>query len=407
MPEFITGVLNNRTKVSDDVEKYIGYLREKGVAVTPPDVNSSKALFSTDGKTVSYGISVIKGSGYDASQKLVEERERNGKYTSFQNMLERQESMLNKTMIEALIMSGACDCFGHTRATLMRYYDTITSAIANDKKKKETGQLSMFDGLFGDDTSAEIEMREAEEFEKNYILEREKELLCVYMSGHPLDDYIPYYNKNYFTLGAIRELIGQSGDDADESFGDVGKEKADKFDNKVVKVAGRIADATKRVSKNGAELATGKIEDMEYNLEFVCFGQIYQANKQMLAKNAIVVMDGRLSYKEGKYSLVVSAVKPWTIQKTKPTEAEKVETENSQSTDYSKKVLLLMLSGSNFEKDRVNGVLRRYKGEDRVFCNMKGRFYEMNNTVTYCDELVSELSILLGDDKVILKDKKA
>lgn len=405
MPEFITGVLNNRTKVSDDVEKYIGYLREHNVQVTAPDVNSSKALFSTDGKNVSYGISVIKGSGFDASQKMVEERERNGKYTSFQNLLERQESMLNKTMIEALIMSGACDCFGHTRATLMRYYDTITSAIANDKKKRETGQLSMFDGLFGDDTSSEIEMKEVEEFDKNYILEREKELLCVYMSGHPLDEYQAYYNKSYFNLGILRELTNQSSEDSEE-FEGIGNEKNDSYDGKVVKVAGRIADLAKRVSKSGTELATGRIEDMEYNIEFVCFGQTYQTNKAMFIKNAIVLMDGRLNCKEGKYSLVVSALKPWVIQKANDNTIEEKTVQNTQSTDYSQKVLLLMLNGSTFEKDRINGVLRRFKGEDKVFCNINGRYYEMGNTVTYNDELVTELSILLGDDRVILKDKK-
>ncbi len=401
MPEFITGVLNNRSKVTDDVEKYVGYLRAHGVNVTKPDVNSSKTTFSTDGKTVNYGISVIKGSGFDASQKLVDERDRNGKYTSFQNMLERQDSMINKTMIEALILSGACDCFGHTRATLMRYYDSIISAISNDKKKRETGQLSMFDCMFDDDlgASSEIKMVEIEEFDKSFILEKEKELLCVYMSGNPLDDYMPYYDRIPFKLGVLRELTSTEGEENENI-----ENNANQYDGKMVKIAGMLSDVNKKVSKKGSELCTGRIEDCEYNIEYVCFGNAYQVAKQVFVKNSIVIMEGRLSYKDGGYSIIVSTVKPWLITKTAETVVENKPL--TDSVDYSKKVLLLLLDRVPGKKSQVTNILEANTGDSAVYCQMGGRFYEMKTRTHYSDALVNALRDLIGYDNVVLKDKK-
>ena len=411
MPEFITGVLNNRSKVSDDVEKYVGYLREHGVPVTKPDVNSSKTLFSTDGKTVNYGISVIKGSGYEASQKLVDERIANGPYTSFQNMLERQEVMINKTMIEALIMSGACDCFGHTRSTLMHYYESIISAINSDKKKRETGQISMFDGLFGDDLgeSSEIKMTEIEEFDKSYILEKEKELLCVYMTGNPLDDYMPYYGKIPFKLGVLRELTQNSDDDiSDDDLGEA-KDRADKYDGQNVRVGGMLSEVSRKTSKKGSELCVGRIEDIEYNCEFVCFGNVFQNNKPLFVKNAIVLMDGRLSYKDGRYSLVVSSIKPWVVGKESASVSETpvIDTPVSSGIDYSKKVVLLLMDNVTNKKPQVFDVLQNNAGKEDVYCQYGGKFYKMPITSTYSDKLVDELRTVIGYDKVVLKDKKA
>lgn len=419
MPEFITGVLNNRSKVTDDVEKYVGYLREHGVPVTKPDVNSSKTLFSTDGKTVNYGISVIKGSGYEASQKLVEERNANGPYTSFQNLLERQEVMINKTMLEALIMSGACDCFGHTRATLMRYYESIISAITSDKKKRETGQISMFDSLFDNELgeSSEIKMTEVAEFDKSYLLEKEKELLCVYMSGNPLDDYIPYYGKIPFKLGVLRELTRNADDDSQEF--DIGeaKDSPDKYDGQLVKVGGMLSEVSRKTSKKGSELCVGRIEDIEYNCEFACFGNPFQTYKPYFVKNAIVLMDGRLSYKDGRYSIVVSSVKPWIVDKESASVSSEPQIgldytvrdeqlENESLIDYSKKVLLLKLDGVSDRKQRIFDVLKKHAGNEVVYSLWDGKFYTMPTKAKYSDALVRDLQAVIGDNNVELKDKK-
>lgn len=408
MPEFITGVLNNRSKVTDDVEKYVGYLREHGVPVTKPDVNFSKALFSTDGKTVNYGISVVKGSGFEASQKLVEERNRNGKYTSFQNMLERQEVMLNKTMIEALIMSGACDCFNHSRATLMRYYESVISAISSDKKKRETGQMSMFDGLFDGDfeQESEIKMIEVPEYDKNYIIEKEKELLGVYMSGNPLDDYKEYYYSIPFKLGAIRELLSNADENGmDYDLGEA-TDAPDKFDGNVVKVAGMIADVTRKVSKNGTEFCSGRLEDIEYRIEFVCFANTYHTYKLLLFKQNIVIMEGRLSYREGKYSLMVSKISEWIVPKSdNPNDVKEIE--KKPIVDYSKKVILLNVDGLSDVSSKIRVIMSKYIGSEKVYCQLGGKIYEMKGFTKYSDELIDDFKELLGSERIILKDRIA
>ena len=392
MPEFITAVLNNRSKNSDDVEKYISYLRDHGIPVEKPDVNLSEVMFSTDGKSVRYGLSVIKGSGHEASQKLVEERERNGKYTSFQNMLERQEVMINKTMLEGLIMSGACDCFGHSRATLMRYYDWITSSIAADKKHKSTGQLSLFDGFLEEDSIVnEIAMEEVKEFDKQVILEEEKKLLCVYISGHPLDDYRSAYSSIPFKLENLREE--QSEDEETQML-----EERGKYAGNNVQVAGRISEFSKRVDKKGNEFGSGTLEDLDYRVEFVAYGSQFQTVKQFMRKGAIVKAEGRLSYKDGIYSLMVSKMSEWLGDSQ-----EKGVTMSKY--DYKNKILLLQLN-ADFNKNQLNAILRDYEGTEPVYLLINGKYFLSDIKVAYTDKLLSELKNVYGEGAPILKDKK-
>ena len=397
MPEFITAVLNDRSNVNDDVEKYVGYLREHNVPVLKPDVNLSDVKFSTDGKTVRYGLSIIKGSGYEASRKLVEEREKNGPYTSFQNMLERQEVMINKTMLEGLIMSGACDCFGRSRATLMRYYDSVISSINADKKHKSTGQLSLFDGFLEDDSMvSEIKMEEVKEFDRQTLLEEEKKLLCVYLSGHPLDDYKEAYASIPFKLGALREE--HSDDEEGGVIDEVGVHAG-----KVVSVAGRLAEAQKRVDKKGNEFGSGVIEDLEYKVEFVAYGSQFQNVRSSLRKGAIVKAEGKLNYKDGLYTLMVSKMTDWLPTDVGGSTSTATFTKNKY--DFRNKIILLKVS-TDFNKNQMNAILGDYPGEELVYILMGGKYYVSDKKVTYCDKLVDELKIMYGNDCIEFKERK-
>jgi len=399
MPEFITAVLNDRSKNTDDVEKYIGYLRDHGVPVDKPDVNLSQVMFSTDGKRVRYGLSVIKGSGHEASQKMVEEREKNGPYTSFQNLLERQEVMINKTMIEGLIMSGACDCFGHTRATLMRYYDAITASIVADKKHKSTGQLSLFDGFFEDDAMVvEIHMDEVKEYDKQTILEEEKKLLCVYISGHPLDDYRQAYSTVPFKLSVLREEKPE-GEDEGQMMEETGK-----YAGQTVSVAGRLAEAQKRIDKRGNEFGSGILEDLDYQVEFVAYGSQFSAVRNSMRKGNIVKAEGRLNYKDGLYTLMVSKMTDWILDKSQNTNVQDV-TFDLPKVDYSNKVLLITFPNANLNRNQLNAVLNTYPGNQEVYLMLAGKYFISDVKVNYSDKLLAELRNLYGD-RVVLKDRK-
>lgn len=401
MPEFITGVLNNRTKVSDDVEKYIGYLRDHGVPVLPPDVNKSKTLFSTDGKTVRYGLSVIKGTGYEASEKIVEERDKNGPYTSFSNLLERQEIMLNKTTIESLIMGGACDCFGHTRAALMRYYDQITSGIIQDRKHKAQGQLSLFDGFLEDESGSNEDLiKECDEFEKGYLLSAEKKLLCVYMSGHPLDDYREAYKSISFKLEQLREEHSGDADEMAAAMGDFGK-----YDGQTVKVGGRIADAVKRTDRRGNEMCVGVLEDLDYQVDIVCYAGQYQAVKQIMVKNNIVLVTGRLNYRDGVYSLVVSSLTNWIVNNNTAVQSGAKQKSIGVRTDFTNKILLVEVTSQSYA-NAVERLLSSYSGNSDVYFKMNGHFYIFSTKASYSDELLEELYALVGRNNVKLMDRK-
>ena len=182
---FITAVINNRISNADETKHYINYLRRMGVTILPPDINRSKKVFSIENDNVRYGLMGIKNVGEQAMEFVLAEREK-GAFTDLRNFIERCSGQINKRMIESLIKGGAFDGFGKTRSTLMASYERIMDAVVNDKKNKMEGQMSLFDDLIEDVT---VKYTELPEYDKMHVLAGEKEVLGMYVSGHPLDDY--------------------------------------------------------------------------------------------------------------------------------------------------------------------------------------------------------------------------
>lgn len=144
--EFIAAVLNNRITKIDEIRNYLSYLKERGIAVLPPNINKSFIEFTVEDGAVRIGMAAIKNVGAAIIGEIVAEREKNGPFTEFHEFVERMSHVtLNKKMLESLIYAGTFDCFGHPRAQLMQVYEQVLDRVAADKKVKDSGQFSFFD----------------------------------------------------------------------------------------------------------------------------------------------------------------------------------------------------------------------------------------------------------------------
>ena len=194
MAALMTSVIDNPRKVSE----YIYSCRQMGIRILPPDINRGESGFSVDGKDIRYGLSAIKSIGRPVIDAIVSERAAHGAYRSLKDFIERLSGKeVNKRTIESFIKSGALDSLGGTRKQFMMIYVRVMDSVNQEKKYAMTGQLSLFD-LVGEEEKKEYEIRlpDVGEYEKEQLLAFEKEVLGIYVSGHPLDDYEGLWRKN-------------------------------------------------------------------------------------------------------------------------------------------------------------------------------------------------------------------
>ena len=314
--ELFAAVINNRITNAEEVQKYLTILRDNGFEILPPDINKSRVLFKVEDGKLRYGLNGVKNVGADAMQALVEEREKNGEYKSVSDMLSRLETgVINKRIMEGLIKAGAFDCFGYTRSALMASYERLLKQAARDRKGKESGQISLFD-LMGEDAAPEDDIPPLAEYPQMQKLALEKEALGVYLSGHPLDAYKEELKQESFTLSPLVDYIknaaaAEEGEDEDESGAEelLGVQSA--FDGKYVSLCGMLHGVSKKTTKDAKIMAYATIEDLYSSIEAVFFPRTYDKYRALIAEDAIVRLNGRLRFENGKVTMSVADVIPW------------------------------------------------------------------------------------------------
>ena len=265
--------------------------RNMNIAILPPDVNAGEAGFSvTDGK-IRYALTAIKGVGRPVIDSLVQERKERGPFTNLKDFITRMSDKkeMNKRAIENLIKAGAMDGLGGTRKQFMSVYVQIADHIAHDKKNNLAGQISLFD-IAGEEDKEEFDIRmpNVGEYSKEMLLGFEKEVLGVYVSGHPLEEYQELWQNC---------ISNTAGDFAlDEESGEVELVK----DQANAVIGGLIADKNVKYTKNDKIMAFLNVEDLIGNVEVVVFPQVYERYNTLLTEDAKVFIRGRVSLEEDK-----------------------------------------------------------------------------------------------------------
>ena len=285
MAALLTSVIDNPRKVAE----YIVCCRNMGIEILPPDINESSGEFGVSGNSVRYALLAIKSIGRPVIEFICRERDNNGPYKSIQDFLTRiQDSDCNKRAVEHFIKAGALDCLSGTRKQFMYVYVPIMDRLASGKKNHIAGQMSLLD-LLGEEEKEEFEitMPNVGEYTKEEILTMEKEVLGIYVSGHPLESYMNTW-KNNITATAADFML-------DEETGKVNVE-----DNSTQTIGGLINSKTIKYTKNDKTMAFLEIEDLYGIVEVVVFPKDYERYNQFFAEDAKVFVKGRVSLEEDK-----------------------------------------------------------------------------------------------------------
>ncbi len=290
MAALMTSVMDNPGKVSE----YILTCRQMDIVITPPDINEGAAGFSVSNGKIRYGLAAIKGIGRPVIAAIVKERQERGPYKSLKDFIERLSGKeVNKRTIENFIKAGALDSLGGTRKQLMQVYVQVMDQVNQEKKYSMTGQMSLFD-FVGEDVKKDFEvtMPNVGEYGKEALLAFEKEVLGVYISGHPLEEYEERWRKSITAVTT-------------DFLWDEDEQRAAVQDGDRVVIGGMIIDKTIKHTKNNQMMAFLTIEDLAGSVEVLVFPRDYEANAPLLTEDAKVFIRGRVSGEEEKASKLI------------------------------------------------------------------------------------------------------
>ena len=378
MAALMTSVIDNPPKVAE----YILTCRQMGIRILPPDINVGEAGFTVDGKNIRYGLSAIKSIGRPVIDAVVEERILGGSYRSLKDFIERLTGKeTNKRTIENFIKSGAFDGLGGTRKQFMMIYADIMDRIAHEKKSSMTGQMTLFD-LMGEEDKREYEIQlpKVGEYDKEQLLAFEKEVLGIYVSGHPLEKYEALWKHvitNVTSDFALDEETGHS----------------KVMDGNRAVIGGILTDKRVKYTKTNKTMAYLTVEDLVGTVEVVVFPKDYEKNLQYFNVDDRVFIRGRVSSEDDQSSKLI---------------CEKIFRFDEVPQELW--IQFATISDYRAREKQLFDLLRNSDGKDYVVIYVRdGRSVRRlgdNWTVRADESLLGALSEAFGADNVRLTQKK-
>ena len=377
MAALMTSVLDNTSKVSE----YIYTCRQMGIAILPPDINEGEGGFSVSGQAIRYGLSAIKSIGRPVIDAIVEERKIRGPFTTLKDFITRLSGReVNKRTIENFIKAGALDGLEGNRRQKMMIYGSLLDALNQEKKTTMAGQMTLFD-IAPEEDKAEYEIRlpDVEEYDKEVLLGFEKEVLGIYISGHPLEEYMERLKKN--TNAVTTDFV------LDEETGTLKVSDGTK-----VRIGGMITDKVIKYTKNNKAMAFITLEDLVGTVEIIIFPKDYERYAKYLENDAKVFVEGRVTAEEDRNGKLI---------------CEKII-----SFDEVKRELWLQFSSkSDFEEKEgaLYGKMMDADGSEHVVIYLAAekqmKRLPENRNVAITKELLEDLGNFLGKNNVKVVEK--
>ena len=377
MAALMTSVLDNTSKVSE----YIYTCRQMGIAILPPDINEGEGGFSVSGQAIRYGLSAIKSIGRPVIDAMVEERKIRGPFTTLKDFITRLSGReVNKRTIENFIKAGALDGLEGNRRQKMMIYGSLLDALNQEKKTTMAGQMTLFDIAPEEDKAEyEIKLPNVEEYDKEVLLGFEKEVLGIYISGHPLEEYMERLKKN--TNAVTTDFV------LDEETGTLKVS-----DGAKVRIGGMITDKVIKYTKSNKAMAFITLEDLVGTVEIIIFPKDYERYAKYLENDAKVFVEGRVTAEEDRNGKLI---------------CEKII-----SFDEVKRELWLQFpSKSDFEEKEgaLYGKMMDADGSEHVVIYLAAekqmKRLPENRNVAITKELLEELGNFLGKDNVKVVEK--
>ncbi len=302
----ISSVMDNSSKVAE----YITECKKIGIEILPPDINESNVSFTVNENKIRFGLAAVKNLGINAVNSIIEARRAKGSFVSLYDFLDKVDvGVINKRAVESLIKCGAFDSFNVYRSKLSAVYEKFIDCIHDRRKANVDGQLSLFEGDCDDMPIDKDIYPELNEYPKNIMLAMEKEILGLYISGHPLLEYKEELSNRTSTSTAELIKISESDDSAHYGYS---------YDGKRVIMGGIIVSVKPKATKNNNMMAFVEIEDLYGLIEIIVFPKIYDEYNYLLKTDNIIIVEGRISIKEEENAKIIcEKVIPLKSSKTK------------------------------------------------------------------------------------------
>lgn len=390
--EFITAILNDRITNADDITKYVSFARSEGIKVLPPDINKSLTYFNVEDHAIRFGLGGLKHVGTALTDSIIKEREENGEFKSFDDFITRAVKVgVNKKAIECLILSGAFDAFGHSRSQYMAVYEKVVERAVKDKKSNQIGQMSFFGENKLEDT---IDYPDIKEFNKKTLLKYEREIIGVYLSGHPLQDYVKKFDNYTLTSDMLADTQSDEMSE-DENFEGESTNETNLQDGQPFVCGGIITAVSKKRSKSGRDMCYLKLEDLKGTIEITFFSNAFSKYRNVLEEDNLVTIKGRINIRDGMPpSAVGEVVMLWKdeeerAEKAKPKERLCLRFDTKNPDIYSK----------------VKNSIASYPGETQVVikCTSSNKVFVYQQQAKINNYLVNELSGIIGNENIVVQ----
>ena len=386
MAALLTSVLDN----TDKVIEYSGECARLGLKVLPPDVNISNGGFTADNGKIRFGLNAVKNVGRNLIERVVEERQEEP-YSSLYDFCKRMHGTeLNRRAVECLIKAGAFDSMGVNRHSLVEAVDGIIKSVESDSRRNLEGQLDLFSVMSGESQTSDTDSYEIKpfpEYSHTELLQQEKEVSGLYLSGHPLDAYREQSAR--FASNSIKELTG---------------EDAHKLDGNHVRIVCTVVKNRMMTTKSNTMMAFTSVEDLTGTMEVIVFPRVLDTFRDALKENAVVVIEGRLSVREDEPSkLMAESISPIEGYDPKRPQANRP----NLMRDAAQRLYVRLPSRSCPEYAKVINLLEIFDGDMPVIFYLEDvkqklaaprRLYASGHPL-----LLQELKRLLGERNVATK----
>ncbi|MCR4837872.1 MAG: DNA polymerase III subunit alpha [Eubacterium sp.] len=380
MAALLTSVRSNSPKLAN----YIEAVKRMGIRLLPPDVNVGRSEFSVDSGGIRYGMSAVKSVGDIVVEEILKEREANGPYTDLSDFVRRLSNKeANKRTVESFIYAGAFDSFGQNRRQMILMYPEILDQAAAEKKQSMSGQLSLMDFLGEEEVKkSKIAYPNMPEFPKQEILQKEKEVLGIYVSGHPLDSYKDLIGK-YATANTL-DFIPE-----EETRHTVAQ------DNRNYTLCGMVEQINVKMTRNNEAMAFVTLEDLYGQIEVVVFPKVYESARMYLEINKGILVRGRASISEEEGKLLASEILPF-------------DRIMRQMEDEGKQLWLLVQNHQALAtvQKELESLLTEYPGSTCVYVQLKEehKAVQMRRMVHVDDALMKRLQLEYGETSVLVRN---
>ncbi|MBR3325003.1 MAG: DNA polymerase III subunit alpha [Clostridia bacterium] len=394
--EFMAAMLNSFIGNLDKVPIYINECKRLNIEILKPDINKSSSRFIVEDNKIRFGMRSIKNVGIKPIDNIVSERNKNGEFKDFTDFCERvYGEQVNKKCVESLIKAGAFDSLGKNRATLLDSFEEIMDTISSEKNKGFSNQITMFEIANTEEEIQELKYKynEREEFTDKELLSMEKEMLGIYISGHPLEKYREKIER-VTDLNTI--IINEAKEDLEE------KGECNLRDNLNVRIAGVITEIKKKYTKNNKLMAFVTVEDLYGSFESIVFETTYNSFANLLFEESIVVMEGRLSIREDRQDITIIPSKIMDLNEINEDGFSDLKNGNYQSGKLTKKLILDITDLDEVRKEKLRGAIRFFSGDKNnlpIYVK-QGEKISSCGTIFANSEVIKEFEEIVGKEKI-------